>query len=363
VPRACRPGCSGSSGTRAARGSGRNQALQGAERFVHRFREPRSGLRLQPSIHGSLKACGDGARCHVGVEPRVREPPPMKHDGELPPKVRELVQRGARQARRLRDEARPAQDPDAIGRVEGSEAFRDGSPCRHEQVGLCALLDPLQKERVVVVPAVLREWCGKGLLTTAWEPSLPLDAWLDEVPSAAARNRVGVALFRFYFATLYRYGLFHADPHPGNFGFRGDGRVVVYDFGCVRRFDGAAVTAFSRLATAVRADDRAAMAEALRSLGAVRPEIDTALREILRSFFGPLLVPGSRRISPDQGIEARRALQDKRAVLQLGLPGKLLFLFRLRFGLYAVLPRIGAEADWSELESKWAAQALAARST
>jgi hypothetical protein len=52
-------------------------------------------------------------------------------------------------------------------------------------------------------------------------------------------------------------------------------------------------------------------------------------------------------------------MQDKRAIMQLALPGKLLFLFRLRFGLYAVLSRIEAEADWAGLESKWAEEALA----
>jgi hypothetical protein len=44
--------------------------------------------------------------------------------------------------------------------------------------------------------------------------------------------------------------------------------------------------------------------------------------------------------------------------MRLSLPGKLLFLFRLRFGLYAVLPRIQAESDWAGLESKWAEDAL-----
>jgi hypothetical protein len=52
-------------------------------------------------------------------------------------------------------------------------------------------------------------------------------------------------------------------------------------------------------------------------------------------------------------------MQDKRAIMRLALPGKLLFLFRLRFGLYAVLARIAAEADWARLESTWADDALA----
>ena len=51
-------------------------------------------------------------------------------------------------------------------------------------------------------------------------------------------------------------------------------------------------------------------------------------------------------------------MRDKKALMELSLPGKLLFLFRIRFGLYAVLARLGAVADWAALESAWAAAAL-----
>ncbi|HEU4407105.1 MAG TPA: hypothetical protein VFS43_17685 [Polyangiaceae bacterium] len=55
-------------------------------------------------------------------------------------------------------------------------------------------------------------------------------------------------------------------------------------------------------------------------------------------------------------------MRDKRALFRLRVPGRLLFLFRLRFGLYAVLARLGAVADWSALEeglaSSWGASPL-----
>jgi hypothetical protein len=36
------------------------------------------------------------------------------------------------------------------------------------------------------------------------------------------------------------------------------------------------------------------------------------------------------------------------------MPGRLLFLLRIRFGLYAVLSRLGARLDWGGLEARWA---------
>ena len=80
-------------------------------------------------------------------------------------------------------------------------------------------------------------------------------------------------------------------------------------------------------------------------------------------FFAPILERGPRSIDLRAGFEARELLRDKRALAALRLPGKFLFLFRLRFGLYAVLARMGAVADWSALESGWAQDAFSAVET
>lgn len=211
----------------------------------------------------------------------------------------------------------------------------------------------------IVIPPVESDWCARGVLTTGWRPGTSLDSWLEGGPSASDRDRMGEALFRFYVGTLYRHGLFHADPHPGNYGFLEDGRVVIYDFGCVRTFDDATTRAFAALVASVRDDDTGAIGGALQALGAPRPRVTPRVKTLLRGFFAPLLAPGRRPLGLDEAFEARTLMQDKRALMELALPGKLLFLFRLRFGLYAVLARMEAEADWAGLESQWADAALA----
>ncbi|MBL8114657.1 MAG: hypothetical protein JNK60_17385, partial [Acidobacteria bacterium] len=64
--------------------------------------------------------------------------------------------------------------------------------------------------------------------------------------------------------------------------------------------------------------------------------------------------PGSRDVGPGAGLDMASVIQDKRALMRLELPGKLLFLFRIRFGLYAVLARLGSVCDWSALEASFA---------
>lgn len=167
-----------------------------------------------------------------------------------------------------------------------------------------------------------------------------------------------------YLGGLCRHGIFHADPHPGNYQFCDDGRIAVFDRGCVRRFEPREVCAFAALAGAVRDDDRAGISAALRELGAAPTSKEAAyahLRQLLRSFFGPLLRSGAQPIEGKIVVNIQQLTKDKFALARLRLPGRLLFLFRIRFGLYAVLSRLGAVCDWSSLERGFAASAAEPR--
>src|SRR5262249_22594054 len=211
----------------------------------------------------------------------------------------------------------------------------------------------------ILVPAVHDEWCGPRVLTTTWQTGRDFETLLATA-SQAERNRGGAAPFGVSVREAYRWGLFHADPHPGNYEFGSDGRVVIFDYGCVRVFEPEVVRSFVELADAVRADSRARTVRALRGLGA-EPSADDAayahLRQLLRSFFAPMLQPGAHTIDGRIVVDFKQMTRDKLAVARLRLPGRLLFLFRIRFGLYAVLSRLGAVCDWSEMEREFTAAA------
>jgi predicted unusual protein kinase regulating ubiquinone biosynthesis (AarF/ABC1/UbiB family) len=244
---------------------------------------------------------------------------------------------------------------------EAREAFLAECDFRREATNQQAFARLFHDDPVIVVPAVLEAWCSDRVLVTRWIPGRSLAQFLAGAPAQHERDAAGAALFRFWVRTLYREGLFHADPHPGNFAFCDRGKLVIYDFGCVRRFEAPLRRAFARLAAATRDDDPAAIADAITAAGGRVPKDPDGrahTRALLRGFFAPLLTPGPRRITIDEGMHARELLRDKRALLGLQLPGRMLFLFRLRFGLYAVLAQLGAEVDWAGLEDSWARAGL-----
>jgi predicted unusual protein kinase regulating ubiquinone biosynthesis (AarF/ABC1/UbiB family) len=209
----------------------------------------------------------------------------------------------------------------------------------------------LGSDDTLIVPEVIDAWSSETVLTTRWEPGDSLDVFLARNPSQAERDRAGAALFRASVRGFHERGLLHGDPHPGNFAFR-EGRVVLYDFGCVRRYTREQTQAFAEMAEALRRDDRAGMMKAARQFGfrVSSDEQGALLERFARSFFAPMLARGPSVIPPDGAFEARQIMKDKLALMKLGLPPHLLFLLRLRFGLYAVLSRLGARCDWGALE-------------
>ena len=153
--------------------------------------------------------------------------------------------------------------------------------------------------------------------------------------------------------TLYRHGLYNCDPHPGNYLFHDGGRVTVLDYGCTREFEPAFVASLAALTRAVQDDRREALHAAFVGLGLVREgkryDFETA-RGLMRSFYGPMLRDETLAVEPGAARGFRDVVASKRELLKLTLPGELLFLFRIRFGLTSILARLGARANWYQLE-------------
>lgn len=206
---------------------------------------------------------------------------------------------------------------------------------------------------LIRIPAVHPGWCGPRVLTTSWCEGAGLEAFLASSPSTEARERASRTLYEFYVGTLYRHGLFNADPHPGNVLFAPDGSATLLDHGCVREFERPLVDALVRLSRAVRRDDAARTQAALGELGMPEPEKNFEVtRSLLRGFYAPLLTPGRHAVAPDRSVSMGDGVRLKKRLMNMRLPGRLMFLFRIRFGLYAVLARLGAEVDWAALEDE-----------
>ena len=85
---------------------------------------------------------------------------------------------------------------------------------------------------------------------------------------------------------VFGAGLFHADPHPGNFLVLDDGRIAMLDFGMVGQLDDETKRALVSLLLATTRQDADMMVGAMEALGVVQdPSARTAVRRDVRRLL------------------------------------------------------------------------------
>ena len=209
---------------------------------------------------------------------------------------------------------------------------------------------------VIAVPSVHSAYSARRVLTSSWLAGSRFDAFLATNPSQRTRDRIGEALFGFYVGSLFEHALYNCDPHPGNYLFLADGRIGMLDYGCTREFEPAFVEKLAQLTRAVHRDEHDLLHQAFLDLGMVREgpayDFDTA-RDLVRAFYGPMLRDAVQPVDLGEAMGMRQVFESKRELMKLRLPGEFLFLFRIRFGLMSVLAKLGARANWYQLERDW----------
>ncbi|MCK5688048.1 hypothetical protein KAI87_02200 [Myxococcota bacterium] len=239
---------------------------------------------------------------------------------------------------------------------EAKERFLEECDYEHEAQAQKEFALYYKDHAILHVPDVIPKYSSSKVLTTAFAAGLGFDEWLATHPSQEARNRIGIALFEFYLGTLYRFGLYNCDPHPGNYIFMADDRVAVLDHGCTRRFEPAFRTKLKALTRAIYDDHRPSLHQALLDLDIIKEgrsyDYET-IRSFLRSFHGPMLEDRHKNISLGETLKLGDIMAMKQKLMKFQLPAESLFLFRIRFGLMSVLARLGAEANWHQLERSY----------
>jgi predicted unusual protein kinase regulating ubiquinone biosynthesis (AarF/ABC1/UbiB family) len=172
----------------------------------------------------------------------------------------------------------------------------------------------------------------------------------DDVDQAL-RDRWGEVIDRFFFGAIARFGLFNADPHPGNYLFHDDGSVTFLDFGCVKRLSPAARRGFWDMPLAALDNDAARLTHALVEQGFIRadnpPPADKMLAWI-RDNFVSLHAPQPFTFTPEfvADVLGHMVGMDKEVMRHVTLPRDFVFTNRIFVGLYSVLGALRATADW-----------------
>lgn len=119
----------------------------------------------------------------------------------------------------------------------------------------------------VIIPEVYPEYSSRHVLTLSLELGDSIETastWSQEI-----RNQLGRRLLRAIGQEIFYLKRFHCDPHPGNFAFREDGSVLIYDYGGVKTLSTEVVENFKALIHSARAQDFSRMEDYLIRLNAL----------------------------------------------------------------------------------------------
>jgi ubiquinone biosynthesis protein len=125
------------------------------------------------------------------------------------------------------------------------------------------------------IPAVHHEHSTARVLTLERLRGLKIDDL--EALSAAGIDRVALAqrATSMMLRSIFEYGFFHADPHPGNFFVEPSGRIGLIDFGMVGEVDPATRAALTGVLVSLVTNDAAPLVEGSVRLGITRDATDT----------------------------------------------------------------------------------------
>ena len=121
--------------------------------------------------------------------------------------------------------------------TEVAERLMEELDYRQEADHMVKFRELYAEEPEFLIPRPVLELCRQRVLVSEFVQGRSFDEVTTSGMPQEELNRLGSLLMGSLMRQVFEFGLIHADPNPGNFAFTEDGRIVLYDFGCVKRLD------------------------------------------------------------------------------------------------------------------------------
>jgi hypothetical protein len=273
----------------------------------------------------------------------------------------ELIASLARMGAKL-SPIRVTADPAAIAE-EVTERISEELDYRIEAANQTEFRSHYEDHPFIRIPEIVPELSTERVLVMDHHDGLRWSAALGEAQEL--KDSWGETINRFVYGSLYDFGAFNADPHPGNYLFHDDGGVTFLDFGCVKRFSEAQVDAMRRISRAVFDDqDPDALFAAFQDVGCIPRKTKLSPERVFEWWY-PIWAPAQDREEPftytpefaawvmERNIDPFGEWSDMARGMGMTQESKdWTFLMRIQFGLYSVLGSLRASGCWSKIHAE-----------
>jgi ubiquinone biosynthesis protein len=281
---------------------------------------------------------------HDGADEKVRE------DLEVMAALASFVEREDPELARLRP---------TIIVAEFAEMMRAASDLREELSNLQRFGNNFAAEPDVVIPEPFPALSAQKVLTMRLMVG---SAFTDRAGVEATGWDVDVLVRRaaeVYLEMIFRDGLYHADPHPGNFLIPDGRRLAILDFGDVGRLTAQRRSQLESLVIAIGTHDVDSLVDAVVELTTPPPDVDMReLRSAIETWLNRYLLIGVGHLDMNGIVSSGMRLLHER---QLVIPADLALLLRVLLRLQGLGRAVNTELRVTELVEPYVHQIMLMR--
>jgi predicted unusual protein kinase regulating ubiquinone biosynthesis (AarF/ABC1/UbiB family) len=209
----------------------------------------------------------------------------------------------------------------------------------------------------VNIPKIYRNCSTKRLITMSWLEGQSLDEMLRYSKNKKnLSERIATNIFNTWYMPFYKFCVIHGDPHFGNYSFKKNGDINLFDFGCVRFFPIKFVKAVLNLYYALEKKDEDLMVEAYKTWGFKK--INKKLIKVLNLWasyiYGPLLEDKKRLIQGEKkkgyGFDiVNNVYKELRKIGGVEPPKEFVFMDRAAIGMGSLFMKLDVKLNWHNL--------------
>jgi predicted unusual protein kinase regulating ubiquinone biosynthesis (AarF/ABC1/UbiB family) len=213
---------------------------------------------------------------------------------------------------------------------------------------------------MIRVPRVYPSHSRKRVLTSAYVRGFTFYEFLKHA-DPRERRIASASIADFVFDSMFVHLVYNGDPHPGNYLFDAEGRMVFLDFGCVKYFPVEMLERWKRFVKAHLEGDAQRFYELTLEFGFIKRDAGIS-PQLLYRYFDYFYAPFQRdrvfrfdRKYTAQSVRIVFRPEGEFAGIQakLNMPRDFVFANRLQWGVYSVLAELGAEQNFHRIHREF----------
>lgn len=208
----------------------------------------------------------------------------------------------------------------------------------------------------IVIPGVIVEASSQRVLTMEYLPGIVPDEACSDRYSQAQKDIWGERLLVFVIRGLLEHRFLHADPNFANYAFLEDGRLIVYDHGCMKEIPEALAESYAGVLGALIDGQTQILPRLFYDMGIYKRKSGKPLpMKILEPMIREAAtIAGSEPYRFSSETEIYNMIFDLKSqyfheLTDVGLPPDMVFVNRTLSGLFGNLCRLQAEGRWGEV--------------